>query len=241
MHATPICSAPTGLPPFAPAARGRAGRVDAGMVHDIGNLLQVVTSAFNILSRELSPADTSKLAQAIASARGSLERASALVRQSMSAARDETTVSAPIDLARCLIALEPTLRATCGAAVTVELSAASGRALLTCDRAAFESVVLALTSNARDAMPQGGVLSIASGGNDHEVYVRIADTGCGMAPDVRLRALEPAFVCDGGETGLAVAARFVATAGGRIDIEAAADTGTALTLIFPKHLQGVVS
>ena len=214
----------------------------AGVVHDLGNLIQVVSSALNILSREL--VDSSRLTPVLATARSSLERASALIRQNMKGAC-ASAANESVDLERLLVDLLPTLQSIAGSAITVALSASGKLPRLDTNPVELENAVLNLALNSRDAMPAGGALDITLGLTGGEMFLRVADGGKGMAPEVAARALEPFFTTKGESggsgVGLAMVARFAANAGGRIALESAVGVGTTITLLFPAQGNGMPS
>ena len=219
--------------PFSTPVAARAGYEQAGIVHDLGNLIQVVTSALNILARELTGAP--KLIPIIATARSSLDRASRLVRQNIAGASEKAEIET-IDLERCLVDLLPALQSIGGSAVTVALATTSNVPPLQCNPLDLENAVLNLAVNARDAMPMGGTLAITLDQVAAGTILRVADNGHGMSPEVRARALEPFFTTKGelggSGVGLAMVARFAAAAEGRVEIESAPGVGTTITLLF---------
>jgi signal transduction histidine kinase len=204
----------------------------AGTVHDLGNLVQVASSALNIISREI--AGSENLSEVMATARSSLDRAGSLIRHRLGAARMAALVE-PVDLGRCVTDLLPTLRSVAGPGVMIALTALAGPRVR-CDVAELENVVLNLVLNARDAMPEGGILSIAVGELGDGPFLRVADTGCGMSPEIRARAFEPFFTTKGERggsgIGLPMVARFAADVGGRVELDSAPGAGTSVTLVF---------
>ena len=212
----------------------RGGVEQAGIVHDLGNHIQIVSSALNILSRELN--GSSRVASVLVAARDSIERATALVRQSLDGARASAACQS-VSLARCLDDLLPTLRSIVGPTITVALTAAANLPCVTCNRVELENVMLNMALNARDAMPDGGTLHITLDRVGADIVLRVADNGSGMSPEVQARALQPFFTTKGASggsgVGLATVARFATAVGGRVELESTAGVGTTIILILP--------
>lgn len=206
------------------------------LVEDLRTLLRSVATALDVISAEPSVGESSRLHLVTATARRSVEHASALVGHAADDEEDGGRAES-IDIARCVIDLAPALHAACGSDIVLELAGCRGSAPLWCRRLEFENVVLNLVVNARDAMPGGGVLSIATGSNGSASYIRVADTGIGMSPDVRAHALEPFFTTKrdrgGSGVGLAMVAKFVNAIGGEVCIESAPGAGTTIVVTGP--------
>jgi signal transduction histidine kinase len=210
----------------------------AGVVHDLGNLIQIATSAVRIISRNPEVVAVPSVDPLLMHATTSLERAAALVRQSIGQRNVPAAEALRIDT--CLAQLKPLLQYACGPQVAVELASDLPIAI-ECRRLDFENAILNLTLNARDAMPDGGVLRIqtdvAEGPEIPEAVIVVADTGSGMTPEIAARALEPFFTTKpegrGSGTGLPSVKAFVDEAGGRMSISTAPANGTAITLRLP--------
>jgi signal transduction histidine kinase len=211
-----------------------------GLVHDLGNLIQIASSAVNLVSRNPS-IHTAGLELVIAGAKKSLERAGALVRQTISMASDRAVAVEQVSLEACLAEVEALIQATWERSIQLHVQVSSDLPLVTCDPLALQNAVLNLLFNARDAMPDGGAISISAAAISLEsgvpgVELRIADNGIGMTPDTIIRAFDPFFTtkCDGsGGIGLPMVDRFARDVGGRILIESEYGVGTTVTLKLP--------
>jgi signal transduction histidine kinase len=210
----------------------------ATVVHDIGNLIQIASSAVRIIARDPEVNASQKLDPLISHATTSLERAGALIRQSIGERGTATTEDLRLDL--CLAELRPLLQYACGSAIVIELSAGLPLSV-DCRRLDFENAILNLALNSRDAMPAGGLIRIttdlAEGPESPEAIVVVGDTGTGMAADIAERALDPFFTTKsegrGSGTGLPSVKAFVDDTGGRLSILSAPGRGTEVTMRLP--------
>lgn len=210
----------------------------ATFVHDLGNLVQIASSAVSIVARDPDIASSPALDRIVAEAGASLERAGALIRQSLEAGR--LTAVEDIDIEAAMQALRPMIEQVCGARIRLELRV-QRTPKVACRRLDLENAILNLVLNARDAMPDGGVLticgSVAEGPENPEIQVTVADTGMGMPSAVAARATEPYFTTKpkgrGSGIGLTSVARFVAESRGRLLIQSAPGAGTSITIRLP--------
>jgi CheY-like chemotaxis protein len=143
----------------------------------------------------------------------------------------------------------PLLRRTISANVEIVTDLQEAEFAALTDRTLLESAILNLVVNARDAMPQGGTLTVRTGervatlsdgsipAGQPVVFVAISDTGCGMSPEVLARAFEPFYttkaVGKGSGLGLAMVHGFAEQAGGHVSIQSAVDQGTTVTILLP--------
>ena len=218
------------------------GLMTAGIVHDLGNMIQVLSSAVSILSRHPGVRSADGLQPVVSGALNSLERAKGLIRQNLGFARGDVVDSEDLDVTLCVAGMERLLRWITASDVTLHLNLAPHTPRLRCNRRDFENALLNLLLNGCDAMPDGGAISITTAtardaGKVCDVTVSVADTGEGMAPEILARACEPFFTTrlsgQGNGLGLAVVRRFVQTAGGVMTIHSKIGVGTNVTLRFP--------
>lgn len=147
-------------------------------------------------------------------------------------------------VARCLAEVAALLRGSLGHGVPLEVRADHDLPAVMCDALAFQSAILNLVSNARDAMPNGGAVSINAAevvlGVHDFVELRVTDNGIGMTPETIERAFDPFFTTksDGlGGIGLQMVERFVREADGRIVIDSQYGLGTTVILQLPAFTQ----
>ncbi|MEF3124849.1 sensor histidine kinase [Rhizobium leguminosarum] len=208
-----------------------------GVVHDLGNLIQVATSALNMISR--SP--DIEMTPTLPSARISLQRAGTLVQQTMRLASDGNAAAEPVDIRACLMEIEALAKATWDRNIAFEIYASETLPIFRCSRVGLQSAIMNLLLNARDAMPDGGVISIIATAVDDEraaagIELRISDNGLGMTEDVLRRASDPFFTTKAsglGGLGLPMVNRFVREARGHLRLESEPGRGTVVTLRLP--------
>jgi signal transduction histidine kinase len=207
----------------------------AGLVHDLGNYIQIATSAVHIMSRHADVVGSEGLGTIVSHAAASLERAGALIRRN---ADDDAADSVAIE--DCLTQMGPLLHYALGPDIRIKLLVGIVPKVQ-CSSLGLQNALLNLALNARDAMPGGGTLTVsamtADGPEAAEVEIAMRDTGIGMAREVLERALEPYFTTKAGPAGhgmgLPGVRSFVEQFGGRVLIDSAPYTGTTVTLRLP--------
>ena len=239
------------------------GQLTGGIAHDFNNLLAVVVGSVEMiraafeLGGELPRAKILRLLTASELATG---RATKLTQQLLAFARRSTFTLDVVSLDEVLVACEPFLRRALGEASVIDLNFAPDLWPTRIDTSQFEAAILNLVVNARDAMPDGGRLEIATGnvtldaasaGSSLDlkpgsldltpgsyVMVSVRDTGCGMEPDVAARAFEPFFttkeVGRGTGLGLSQVYGFIKQSGGHVVIDSIPASGTTFRLYLPR-------
>ena len=224
------------------------GQLAGGIAHDFNNLLLIVGSYAGFLHESFEEDDPRR--SDVDEIRRASDRAAALTRQLLTFSRRGVTQPVPLNAATTISQLEPMLRRTLPATVTLELELEQGLRATVIDPGQLEQAVLNLVLNARNAMPDGGDLTVRASSADVDegrlidgvppgayVAIVVSDTGEGMSEAVRDRALEPFFTTrgDAGGSGLGLATVFgiVTAAGGAITIESAPAEGTTVTLYLP--------
>jgi signal transduction histidine kinase len=214
----------------------------AGIAHDLGNLIQIASSAVNIVSRTASVRMVPALDPVIAGAKLSLERAGALIRQLTQQARDHRKLVVEYaNLAACLEEIVALIGGSWEPDFHFDIRVNPNLPMVKCSPLDLQNAILNLVFNARAAMPDGGVISIAAvevfrGATVTGVEIRIEDNGHGMTRDTMLRAFDPFFTTKTsglGGLGLPIVKRFVLETGGCIDIESEQGIGTTVTLRLP--------
>jgi signal transduction histidine kinase len=212
------------------------GQLTAGIAHDFNNLLTVIIG--NVERARRLGGDNADLAKPLTNAIAATDRAALLTRQLLAFARKQPLVVAAVDVNLVVADLLTLLERTMGSQVTVEIDLASGPLAVTLDRNQLESALINLALNARDAMPRGGRLVLATDRSESgSVVVCVRDDGSGMSEETRARATEPFFttkaVGSGTGLGLSQVYGFVAQMGGDLEIDSAPGTGTIVKLLFP--------
>jgi two-component system cell cycle sensor histidine kinase/response regulator CckA len=211
------------------------GQLAGGVAHDFNNLLSVILTCVGFARRELAEDDpVRKDVEEIGRA---ADRAAALTRQLLMFSRREVVQPAVIDVGALVTEFERLLTRTLSERIALRIAVEPGAPAVLADRAQLEQVLVNLAVNARDAMPDGGTLTIAVGPDDGGVRVTVADDGAGMTDEVRERAFEPFFTtkpaAEGTGLGLATVHGVVAEAGGRVELESAPGRGSTVTVWLP--------
>jgi signal transduction histidine kinase/ActR/RegA family two-component response regulator len=227
------------------------GQLTGGMAHDFNNILAVIIGNLDELVHTLPAGDP---ARALATeAIDAAERGTALTRRLLAFARRQTLLPVPTDLNALILGLAPLLRRAVGESVGVALDLATAVWPAQIDPGQLESAILNLAVNGRDAMPQGGTLSVETRnavvteddqtrdpGQRPGDYVRVSviDTGVGIPPALLSRVLEPFFTTKdsskGSGLGLSMAFGFARQSGGALRIESIEGQGTRVSLDLPR-------
>jgi len=215
------------------------GRLAGGIAHDFNNLLTVVIGATETLAEAL--AERPDLAPVAGVALEAAQRGAELVSQLMAVSRTQSLAPQTINCNRFLEGLLPMLKRTLGGQIEVRMAPAPSDICCLADLTQFTSAMLNLCINARDAMPDGGRLTLGAAtppGDDGLVIFSVADTGEGMSPAVRARALEPFFTTKaegkGSGLGLSMVYGFAEQSGGRLEIDTAEGYGTTVSVSLPR-------
>ncbi len=218
------------------------GQLTGGVAHDLNNVLAAVSGSYELLRRRT---DDPALLRLVALGEKGAERAAALVRQLLAFARREALQPILVDPAALLGQVEALAHHAVGPTVTCVLEAEPGVWPVLADPQRLEMALLNLAVNARDAMPDGGTLTIAArntAAHGDYVSISVADTGVGMSAEVLARATEPFFTTKppGKGTGLGLPSirGFVEQSGGEMLIASRPGAGTIVTLRLPRAEAG---
>jgi PAS domain S-box-containing protein len=229
------------------------GQLTGGIAHDFNNLLTGIVGSLDLLQTRLDQGRTENVARYINAAMTSANRAAALTHRLLAFARRQPLIPKSVDANALVVSLEDLLRRTIGETIDLDIAAASGLWCTLCDPNQLESALLNLAINARDAMPDGGRLTIATAnaridGIDADTpallpgdYIRIdvTDTGTGMSPEVAARAFDPFFttkpIGQGTGLGLSMIYGFARQSNGHVLIDSKQGAGTSVRLYLPRH------
>jgi len=216
------------------------GQLTGGIAHDFNNLLTVIQGSADMLRRpELADGKRVRFAEAIVQASA---RAAALTGQLLAFARRQPLQPEVIDVNDLIRGMTDLLDRTLGERIRVRTRLAPSACAVEVDRAQLESALLNVAVNARDAMPEGGDLTIETAPHQDAragtmVAVTIADTGSGMDEDTLSRAIEPFFTTKspgkGTGLGLSQVYGFATQSGGDVRIVSTPGSGTTVTLLLP--------
>jgi signal transduction histidine kinase/CheY-like chemotaxis protein len=226
------------------------GQLAAGIAHDFNNVLQAVSGGLALIQRRSEDGDMVRRFARMAT--DAAERGAAITGRLLAFARRGRLRAEAVDAGQLLAALCEMLAPTIGPGVEIKIEHGRNPPLLCVDRGQVETVIVNLAINARDAMPDGGLLTIAAvpevvdaasgkiGGLTPGHYVRltVSDTGTGMDLATLARAADPFFttkpVGRGTGLGLPMARGFAHQSGGSFAIESTPSVGTTVTLWFPQ-------
>jgi PAS domain S-box-containing protein len=219
------------------------GQLTGGIAHDFNNLLQGIMGALELAQKRIEQGRLDGLGTYTAQARQAAERASALTHRLLAFSRRQPLAPKPVQANPLILAMEPLLRRTLGEMIELRFDLTPGLGPVLCDPNQLDSAILNLAINARDAMPDGGTLTICSrnaSGTPERVQICVADTGTGMAPDVVARAFDPFFttkpIGQGTGLGLSMVYGFIHQSGGEAKISSKPGAGTVISLLLPQHV-----
>ena len=231
------------------------GQLTGGIAHDFNNLLTGIVGSLDLMQTRINEGRTQNLTRYAGLAMASAQRAAALTHRLLAFARRQPLEARAVDANRLVSSMDELMRRTLGERVQLEVVVAGGLWLTLCDPNQLENAILNLAINARDAMPEGGRLTIETA-NSHlddayasrEIGVRagqyvcvsVTDTGTGMPPDVIARAFDPFFttkpIGEGTGLGLSMIYGFAKQSDGHVRIYSELGQGTTVKLYLPRHL-----
>lgn len=225
------------------------GQLVGGIAHDFNNLCQVITGYLSVIEHQITRGRGNEIKPALAGIRKATNNASSLVDRMLAFSRRQPLSPMVLDPDKLILGLEEMLRRTLGEPIDLILRL-EGRRSVICDPSQLENALLNLSINARDAMPLGGTLSIATTDRTFTadlldpdiqpggyVEIDVADSGVGMSQEVLSRVFEPFFTTKpagvGTGLGLAQVFGFARQAGGFVRIESAPGEGTSVQIYLP--------
>jgi len=213
------------------------GRLAGGVAHDFNNLLTAITG-YTDLAIDRASHDPA-LVQDLSEIQRAADRAADLTRQLLAFGRRQVLSPQPLDLEAVVTDVEPMLRRLLGSSVGVEVRHEPSTPPVFADPGQLEQVVVNLAMNARDAMPDGGTLTIATRPTTRDgrpfAALQVSDSGVGMSADTRARAFEPFFTTrpDGVGLGLASVYGIVAQSNGSVEVTSEPGRGSTFTIVLP--------
>ncbi len=230
------------------------GQLTGGIAHDFNNLLAGISGSLEMLDTRLAQGRLDALPRYIDSAQGAAKRAAALTQRLLAFSRRQTLDPKPVNVNRLVADMEELVRRTVGPAVHIEVVGAGGIWTTLIDPNQLENALLNLCINARDAMPDGGKLTIETANKwldtraaaerelppGQYVSLCVTDTGTGMTPEVIARAFDPFFTTkplgQGTGLGLSMIYGFVRQSGGQVRIYSELGDGTTMCLYLPRFM-----
>jgi two-component system, NtrC family, sensor kinase len=232
------------------------GHLTGGVAHDFNNLLTIIIGNLEAAQRQLdrwTDGAQAKLSRRLENAMHGAQRAATLTKRLLAFSRQQPLNPALLDVNRVLNGLSDFLRRALGEDVSLEIVGSGGLWPVEADAAELEAAILNLAVNARDAMPEGGKLTIEASNSylddsycrrhadvrpGQYVQIAVTDTGSGMAKEVIDRAFEPFFTTkesgQGTGLGLSQVYGFVKQSGGHVKIYSEAGEGTTVKIYLPR-------
>jgi PAS domain S-box-containing protein len=232
------------------------GQITGGVAHDFNNLLTIIVGNLESLRRQLrAPVpDGARLDRSADNAMRGAQRAVSLTQRLLAFSRQQPLDPKPLDVSRLVTGMSDLLRSTLGEQIAIETVLDGGLGRANIDANQLEIAILNLAVNARDAMPEGGRLTIETSGvllDDADaaahsdlapgdyIVLAVTDTGTGMTPETLGKAFEPFFttkdVGHGTGLGLSQVYGFVHQSGGNVKIHSVLGQGTSVRLYLPRH------
>ncbi|WP_404367935.1 PAS domain-containing protein [Sphingomonas sp. MMS24-J45] len=233
------------------------GQLTGGLAHDFNNLLTGISGALELMQLRLKQGRIDDLPRYIGAAQTSAGRAAALTHRLLAFSRRQPLDPRPVDVPRLIAGMEDLLRGTLGPGITLAVDVETEAWPILADANQLENALLNLCINARDAMPDGGTVTLQTGqewldeasATERELppgaYLTlcVTDTGTGMSADVIARAFDPFFTTkpmgQGTGLGLSMIYGFVRQSGGQVQITSTPGEGTTMCLYLPRHYGAV--
>jgi len=228
------------------------GQLAGGVAHDFNNILAVIIGYSDLVLRRLSPDDQRTIRQ-IEEIRKAGDRAKSLTRQLLAFSRKQVLQPEVLDLNSVVADVDKMLRRLIGEHIEVRAVLSSELGAVKADPGQVEQVLLNLVVNARDAMPDGGNITIETANVEldanyanthplakpgHYVMVAVSDTGCGIAPEIQARIFEPFYTTKekGKGTGLGLSTVYgiVEQSGGNVWVYSEVGHGTTFKVYLPR-------
>ncbi len=234
------------------------GRLTGGIAHDFNNALHVIRANLELIEGDVE--STGPGGDRLRRAERAADQAAALTERLLTYSRDQVLNPTLTDLNALIVRMADLLRSRLGDTVAVRTEPASDTHLAHVDRGQLEAALVNLAVNARDSMPSGGLITIATGNAEVDaeearrlrgirpgsyVTLQVRDQGVGMAPELVQRAFEPFFTSDdmgrGRGLSLSMVYGFIIQSGGEVDIDSRVGHGTAVSLYLPRSTARVAN
>lgn len=233
------------------------GQLTGGLAHDFNNMLAGIAGSLEMMQVRIAQGRIGELEKYVTAAQGASRRAAALTHRLLAFSRRQTLDPKPTDINRLVAEMEELIRRTVGPAIQLEVVGAAGLWTALVDPNQLENALLNLCINARDAMPEGGRITIetankwldprASRERDlpegQYLSLCVSDTGTGMSAETMKRAFDPFFTTkplgEGTGLGLSMIYGFARQSGGQVRAYSEVGMGTTMCLYLPRHYGNV--
>jgi PAS domain S-box-containing protein len=213
------------------------GQLTGGVAHDFNNLLMIISGSVHTIRKDITG---EKALRALQSIEGASQRAASLTRQLLTFARRQSVQPQSIKLSDRLNVLRDVLNSGLGSAASLRIDVADDVWNIVVDPNEFETALVNLVINARDAMPEGGSVIVRAKNipENAQVAISVEDTGVGIPDDIAAKVFDPFFttkaVGKGTGLGLSQVHGFAHQAGGTVGLKSALGSGTTITICLPK-------
>jgi PAS domain S-box-containing protein len=229
------------------------GQLTGGLAHDFNNLLTGITGSLDLMSTRLAQGRINELERYITAAQGAASRAASLTHRLLAFSRQQTLEPKAVDANKLVAGMDELVRRTVGPSIGFETVLAAGLWPCLCDPNQLESAILNLCINARDAMPEGGRITVETANTwvdataarergmppGQYVAVCVSDNGTGMTPDVLAKVFDPFFttkpIGKGTGLGLSMIYGFAKQSGGEVRLYSEVGQGTTAKIYLPRH------
>jgi PAS domain S-box-containing protein len=229
------------------------GQLTGGLAHDFNNLLAGISGALELTALRISQGRFQETAKYITTAQSAAKRAAALTHRLLAFSRRQTLDPRPTDVNLLMEGMGDLIQRTVGPSIAVETVGATGVWPTLVDASQLENALLNLCINARDAMPDGGRITIETANvwMDHDtartqemsegdyLSLTVTDTGMGMTPEIIAKAFDPFFttkpIGQGTGLGLSMIYGFAKQSGGQVRIASEVNLGTSICIYLPRY------
>jgi PAS domain S-box-containing protein len=230
------------------------GQLTGGLAHDFNNLLAGISGALELMSMRIAQGRLNDIDKYMLSAQSAAKRAAALTHRLLAFSRRQTLDPRPVDVNLLVEGMTELIQRTVGPSIRLETISAPDLWPASVDTSQLENAILNLCINSRDAMPDGGRITIetanqwldsdAAQANDlpagEYLSLTVTDTGTGMTPGVIAKAFDPFFttkpIGEGTGLGLSMIYGFAKQSGGQVRIGSEVGRGTSMCIYLPRHL-----
>ncbi|MFN3581440.1 MAG: PAS domain-containing protein [Pseudomonas sp.] len=227
------------------------GQLTGGIAHDFNNILTGIMGSLELMQIRIAQGRPESIEPYVKTAMDSSKRAAALTHRLLAFARRQPLDPKPVNAGALIYSMEKLMRSTLGQQCLIKFEIDERLWTTLCDPYQLESALLNIVINARDAMPNGGTLTLSASNSSscpatqHKklagecVLLSISDTGTGMSPTIRQRATEPFFTTkpqeQGTGLGLSMVYGFVKQSEGHLEIVSAEGQGTTINIYLPRY------
>lgn len=229
------------------------GQLTGGLAHDFNNLLTGISGALELMETRIRQGRVAEVDRYLVAAKGAARRAAALTHRLLAFSRRQTLAPQPANVTTLVASMQELIQRTTGPAVPIGVVHAPGLWPVLVDPPQLENALLNLCINARDAMPDGGRITIRAGNCTLDspaarqfdmrpgeyVTLSVTDTGVGMSASVAARVFEPFFTTKplgaGTGLGLSMIYGFARQSGGQVCIDSELGRGTTVTIYLPRY------